>query len=93
MNQTVRQPPTITAMAPPKDTSMSDTSSAKKADRLFFQKLDLDITVSHICGEKIEQCCNYKITGKGPLTLHLPPVTNRMMSHMRDNAFDRPVEK
>jgi hypothetical protein len=50
------------------------------------QPVNLSITVSHICGEKIEQCCNYEIRGQGAVNLQLISPTHRLMSHMRDTG-------
>jgi hypothetical protein len=50
------------------------------------EPVELNVIVSHICGEKIEQCCNYEIRGKGTLNLHITSPTHRLMSHLRDTG-------
>lgn len=71
-------PPTTSAIRP-------EVIEAKRGP---FSPVDLHIRVSHICGEQIEQCCNYEITGKNHagISIMLPPVTQRLMSHVRDVA-------
>jgi hypothetical protein len=53
-----------------------------------FAPVNLNIKTSHICGTRVEQCCNYEITGRGPFTLQLPPVTHRVMTALRDTNVE-----
>jgi hypothetical protein len=59
-----------------------------EATRGPFSPIDMRIAVFHVCGKQIEQCCNYEITGKNAagIAIMLPPVTQRLMTHIRDVA-------
>lgn len=52
----------------------------------YVEPVSLEVRLSHICGEKVEQCCNYEIRGKGAVTLQLTSPTHRLMSHIRDTG-------